>query len=63
MILDASALLAFLHDEPGADRVGKALDGGVVCTVNWSEVLQKSLRAGVDVAGMGQDFADIGLRF
>ncbi len=62
-VLDASALLAYLHDEPGAERVSSALEGAVVSAVNWSEVLQKSLRAGVDIAGMAQDFADIGVRF
>jgi len=27
LVLDASALLAFLHDEPGGDQVSAALDG------------------------------------
>lgn len=43
-VLDAAALLAFLHDEPGADGVGEALDGAMVSTVNWSEVIQMSFR-------------------
>lgn len=43
-VLDASALLAFLHDEPGADIVEAALDAGaVVGAANWSEVAQKVL--------------------
>jgi len=63
VVLDASALLAYLHDEPGAERVSTALEGAVISTVNWSEVLQKSIRAGVDVEGMAQDFADIGVGF
>ncbi|WP_018871125.1 MULTISPECIES: PIN domain-containing protein [unclassified Thioalkalivibrio] len=62
-VLDASALLAFLHDEPGGDRVARALDGGCVSTVNWSEVVQKSLQSGVDVRGMQQEFMDVGLVF
>ena len=41
-VLDASALLAFLQGEPGADVVERALDGGGVCgAANWSEVAQK----------------------
>ncbi|PZU49562.1 MAG: VapC toxin family PIN domain ribonuclease [Microbacterium sp.] len=41
-VLDASALLAYLHDEPGADDVEDALvAGAVVGAANWSEVLQK----------------------
>ncbi|WP_018878334.1 PIN domain-containing protein [Thioalkalivibrio sp. ALE28] len=63
IVLDASAVLAFLHDELGGDRVARALDGGCVSTVNWSEVLQKSLQRKVDVQGMQQEFIDVGLLF
>ncbi len=62
-VLDASALLAFLHDEPGSETVARALDGSYVSTVNWSEVLQKSLRRKVDTRGMLQEFTDIGVTF
>jgi PIN domain nuclease of toxin-antitoxin system len=34
LILDASALLAFLHDEPGADCVKQVLDEAIVSAVN-----------------------------
>lgn len=48
-VLDASALLAFLQGEPGADVVEAGLHGGAVCgTANWSEVAQKVLGAGRD---------------
>lgn len=41
-VLDASALLAFLLDEPGSDEVERALVAGAVCSAaNWSEVSQK----------------------
>ncbi len=63
MILDASALLALLHQEPGAQRVQDALDGALVCSVNWSEVLQKVLQRGIEVDGMEQDFTDMGVLF
>lgn len=63
IVLDASALLAYLHDEPGAERVSTALEGAVISAVNWSEILQKSIRAGVDIEGMALDFADIGVGF
>ena len=62
-VLDASALLAFLHDEPGADKVSAVLDGARVSTVNWSEVLQKSLRRQVVVDGMQGEFVDVGVVF
>ena len=63
VVLDASALLAFLHDEPGGEKVSLALEGARVSAVNWSEVLQKSLQRGVDVAGMGQEFTEVGVSF
>ena len=50
-VLDASALLAFLHDETGTARVREALEGAMVSAVNWAEVVQKASRHGVDVTG------------
>lgn len=58
-ILDASALLAFLYGEPGADVVRPLLDGAGVSAVNWAKILQKALHRNVDVEGMLADFADI----
>jgi PIN domain nuclease of toxin-antitoxin system len=40
-VLDASALLAFLRNEPGAARVGPMLGGSRLSTVNLAEVLGK----------------------
>lgn len=37
-VLDASAVLAFLQGEPGADVVSEHLDGAVIGAANWSEV-------------------------
>ena len=34
VVLDASALLALLLAEPGADRVKAGLDGSIMMTVN-----------------------------
>lgn len=48
-VLDASALLAFLQDEPGGDVVEDALVEGALCgAANWSEVAQRVLAAGRD---------------
>lgn len=48
-VLDASALLAFLGDEPGADVVERALEqGAVMSAVNWAEVLSKAAEVGED---------------
>ncbi len=48
-VLDASALLAFLQDEPGGDVVEDALVEGARCgAANWSEVAQRVLATGRD---------------
>lgn len=47
--MDASAILAFLQGEDGADIVETALIEGAQCgAANWSEVAQKVLAAGRD---------------
>jgi PIN domain nuclease of toxin-antitoxin system len=48
-VLDASALLASVQDEPGAAEVEPLLESARISAVNWSEVLQKSLAHGVAV--------------
>ena len=45
-VLDASALLAWLHREPGLEIVEASLGSSVICSVNWSEVLQKIITRG-----------------
>lgn len=48
-VLDASALLAFLRGEPGADKVETLLREGASCSaVNWSEVAQKVRSSALD---------------
>jgi PIN domain nuclease of toxin-antitoxin system len=48
-VLDASAVLAFLLGEAGADVVETALHAGSSCgAANWSEVAQKVLAADRD---------------
>lgn len=61
VVLDASALLAWLHGEPGSGAVGNCLEGASISAVNWSEVLQKSRQKGVNVEGMGDDLGQLGL--
>jgi len=48
-VLDASALLAWLEDEPGADIVEPILASGaaLMSAVNWGEVLVKLVDRGV----------------
>lgn len=62
VILDASALLSFLQNEPGNNQVEAVLPEAVICSVNWSEVVQKTIGAGVDINGMREDLEALGLR-
>jgi ribonuclease VapC len=46
-VLDASALMAVLHDEDGAEIVVEAIAGGAAISVaNWAEVLTKLAERG-----------------
>jgi ribonuclease VapC len=48
-ILDASALIAFLHNEPGAEAVVDAITAtAAVSVVNWAETLSKVAADGDD---------------
>ena len=62
VVLDASALLAYLRQEPGAEVVDGVLADARMTSVNWAEVVQKSLSAGVDVEGMREDLRALGVR-
>lgn len=55
VVLDASAVLALLLDEPGAARVEAALDDALICAVNLAEVVSYYAKFGVeraDIQGM-----------
>jgi ribonuclease VapC len=60
-VLDASALLAFLHDEPGGELVEPELGEASISSVNWAEVVQKSLARGADWEGLRGDLEALGL--
>lgn len=47
MVLDASAVLAFLRDEAGGDVALERLPGGLICAVNLTEVAQKLVDDGL----------------
>lgn len=61
VVLDASALLAYLNDEPGAELVDQLLADAVMGSVNWAEVVQKTISAGVEVDGLLADLQALGL--
>ena len=53
-MLDASAVLALVHDEPGAEEVARALPGSQLCTVNLAEVVGKLVDVEVDAGRLRQ---------
>jgi ribonuclease VapC len=62
VVLDASALLAYLQQEAGSKLVDALLSDALMASVNWAEVVQKSISAGVDVTGMRKDLQALGMR-
>ena len=61
IVLDSSALLAYLQQEPGEQAVKQVLDQAVISTVNWAEVVGKAHAAHVDTVGLLQDLGTLGL--
>lgn len=61
-VLDASALLAYLQGEPGADLVTEALvQGAAISAVNWAEVLSKLAERGQDPDVVATNLTALGL--
>lgn len=48
IVIDSSAILALLNKEKGAEIVEKKLDGAIISSVNFSEVLVVAARNGLD---------------
>lgn len=61
-VLDASALLAYLHDEPGSDAVTGAIsESAAISAANWAETLSKVAETGLDPAQVARDLEEQGL--
>lgn len=61
-VLDASALLAYLAHEPGADLVADAIAAGAsISTINLAEALSIVATRGKDPAGVAADLVEQGL--
>ncbi len=61
VVIDASALLALLNDEPGADVVAEALRQGVISAVNLSEVIARLCGAGMPEKAIRKALQPLGI--
>ena len=61
MILDASAVLAYLHEEEGCLIVEKVLRGAFISTVNGCEVVQKLRTRSIDDKAVMQGLKTLGV--
>ena len=48
-VVDASAMLAFVNNEPGSEAVESVLDNAIISTVNLAEVGAKLVDKGMTV--------------
>ncbi len=60
-ILDASAVLALVHDEPGADVVSAEIGSASLGTANLAEVVGKLVDADIDVSRLRELLAAAGV--
>jgi ribonuclease VapC len=61
VVLDASALLAFLNQEPGSSVLESLLPQSVMSTVNWAEVVAKLQERGVWTEQSQFDLEELGI--
>ncbi len=61
-VLDASALLAYLQQEPGAEFVEQVLAHSLMSAVNWAEVLQRHRSRGVPSISLLSELMALGLK-
>ena len=60
VVLDASAVVALAHGEPGAEQVEPWVDGSCISTVNWSEVARVCVAVERDPDALRALLADAG---
>jgi ribonuclease VapC len=62
VVLDTSAVLAWLHDEAGANVVHPLLPVGIMSAANWSETWQKLRQHGADAGRVTSRLRTLGVR-
>jgi ribonuclease VapC len=61
-VLDSSAVLALLNDEPGADAVAGVLTEAIISTVNVAEVISKLVERGSSLEQAKRALQTIGIQ-
>ncbi len=61
VVLDSSAVLAFIKSEPGADIVERDIASGLISSVNLAEVLSKIVDRDVSVAVAKREIDQFGM--
>ena len=61
-VVDASAVLAFVNNEPGSEAVESVLDNAIISTVNLAEVGAKLVDKGMTVEEARQVRTSLGLQ-
>lgn len=60
VVLDASALLAFLLDETGQEQVDAVLAEAVMSSVNWCEVVQQMVKRETNILSCRESLESLG---
>ena len=61
VVLDASALIAYMNSEPGQDYVEPYLDNALLSTVNLAEVATRLMERGHQAETILHDIAELGV--
>jgi PIN domain nuclease of toxin-antitoxin system len=61
VVLDASALIALLRSEPGAEVVARSITSAIISAVNYSEVLKKAIERGAPLETAASRIEDLGI--
>ena len=62
VVADASAVLAFVRRERGADVVARLLPRLSVSSVNWTEILQRAPESGTDASSLAARLLETGIQ-
>lgn len=61
VVLDSSAMLAVLQDEPGAELVAPLIATAMISAVNFAEIIAKLIAGGGDPATVREDLGSIAI--